>query len=305
MTEKPAAIAARRQAVFLPAEGASDLHIVDELIRERCPSFVSHWSWPLTRPLLYSLLGYDNARAMADHLQTLNGRQSFDFLAEKLQFRMQVEHIDRLPASGRCIVVANHPTGLADGVAVWEAIRKVRTDVVFFANADAIRVNPRFSDQVIPVEWVMEKRSPAKTRETLRQAGEAFAEEKCVVIFPSGKLARMIEGQLTEQDWFPTAVSLARKKNAPVIPLHLDARNSKLFYFFSRVNGELRDITLFHELLNKKGSRFDMGFGPEIPAEALQGDAGEVTDRLRDYVAYELGGDLDRAFENVSAPRET
>jgi len=239
---------------------------------------------------------------MADHLQTLNGRQSFDFLAEKLQFRMEVENAHRLPASGRCIVIANHPTGLADGVAVWEAIRKVRTDVVFFANADAIRVNPRFSDLVIPVEWVLDKRSPAKTRETLRQAGEAFAAEKCVVIFPSGKLARMINNQLTEQDWFPTAVSLARKKNAPVIPLHLEARNSKLFYFFSRVNGELRDITLFHELLNKKGSRFRMGFGPEIPGETLQGDAGTITDRLREYVAYTLGGDLDRTFENVSSP---
>ena len=304
MSEKPAAIEAGRQSVFLPAESNSGLHIADELIRERCPSFVSHWSWPVTRPILYSLLGYDKARAMADHLQTLNGRQSFEYLAQMLQFRMEVENLERLPSTGRCIVVANHPTGLADGVAVWEAIRKVREDVVFFANADAVRVNPRFSDLVIPVEWVLEKRSPAKTRETLRQAGEAFAAEKCVVIFPSGKLARMIDGTLTEQEWFPTAVSLARKKNAPVIPLHLDARNSWLFYFFSRVNGELRDITLFHELLNKKGSRFSMGFGPEVPAEALQGDANEVTARLRDYVAYELGEDLDRTFENVSPPRE-
>ncbi len=305
MSEKPAALEAGRQSVFLPANSNSGLHIADALIRERCPSFVSHWSWPVTRPILYGLLGYKKARAMADHLQTLNGRQSFDYLANMLAFDMQVDKLDRLPATGRCIVIANHPTGLADGVAVWEAIRKVRTDVVFFANADAVRVNPRFSDLIIPVEWVLDKRSPAKTRETLRQAGEAFAAEKCVVIFPSGKLARRVDGELAEQDWFPTAVSLARKKNAPVYPLHLEARNSWLFYFFSRVNGELRDITLFHELLNKKGSRFRMGFGPQVPQEGLQGDAGEVTARLRDYVAYELAEDLDRTFENDSCPRET
>jgi len=287
MTDDSLTVPARRSA-FLTDVVASDEHIVDTLIKERCPSFVDHWTWPVSRPLLYSLLGYRKARRMADHLMTLNGRDSFDYLADELEFNMTVEAIERMPKTGRLVVAANHPTGLADGVAVWEVLKQVRQDIVFFANADAMRVNPRFGDAMIPVEWVLDKRSPAKTRETLRLAKEAFVEEKCIVIFPSGKLAKKVDGVLTEQDWFPTVVSLARKHKAPILPLNLLAANSALYYFFSKLNGELRDITLFHELLNKKGSKFEMTFGPLIDHARLDGDATALTEALKDYVSYEL-----------------
>ena len=288
--------AVQKPSAFLADIAPTEDHIVDALIKERCPSFVGHWSWPLTRPTLYSLLGYDRARRMTDYLLTLNGRDSFDHLADELSFDLTLDAIEQMPKTGRLVVAANHPTGLADGVAVWEALKRVRRDIVFFANADAMRVNPRFGDTIIPVEWVLEKRSPAKTRETLKLAKQAFAEEKCVVIFPSGKLAKKIDGVLTEHSWFPTVVSLARKHKAPIQPLSLRAENSWLYYFFSRVNGELRDITLFHELLNKRGSKFEMTFGPLISPEQLEGDATEITTALRDYVSKNLSGDPQRAF---------
>ncbi|MEM7768076.1 MAG: 1-acyl-sn-glycerol-3-phosphate acyltransferase [Pseudomonadota bacterium] len=296
MAEKPAVLDAGRNAVFLPAETRTDLHIVDRLIRERCPSFVDHWTWPVTRPILYSLLGYRDARAMADQLQALSGTESFDVLARRLDFQLQVEAIERLPAEGRVIIAANHPTGLADGIAVWDVLKRVRSDIVFFANADAVRVNARFTDVIIPVEWLLEKRSPAKTRETLRQAGEAFAQEKCVVMFPSGKLAQLQDGALREREWFSTVVGLARKQKARIIPLNLQARNSQLYYFLSRVNGELRDITLFHELLNKRRSRFAMTFGTAIEPDDLQGPGAAVTAALQAYVAYALGDAPDLTF---------
>lgn len=282
--------AASTHAAFLAELEASDDHIVDRLIKERCPSFVDHWTWPAVRPLLYGVLGYDKACRMADYIQTLNGGDSFDHLSEQLAFDLTLNAIESMPTSGRLVVAANHPTGLADGVAVWDALRRVRRDIVFFANADALRVNPGFSDVLIPVEWVMDKRSPAKTRETLRLAKEAFAQEKCVVIFPSGKLAKKIDGVLTEQDWMPTVVSLARKHKAPVQPLNLQAANSWLYYLLSDMNGELRDITLFHELLNKKGSSFEMTFGPVIAPERFEGDATTHTEALREYVSSHLAG---------------
>lgn len=284
------------RSAFLPADTSGDKHIVDVLIEERCPSFAGHWTWPVVRPLLYSLLGYKTARTMADDLKRMSGVESFDHLADTLDFRITTHHLSRVPKTGRCVVIANHPTGLADGVAVWQALTAVRRDVVFFANADAMRVNPRFGDAMIPVEWVLEKRSPAKTRETLKLAGEAFAEGKCIVIFPSGKLAKMIDGKLTEQDWFPTAVGLARKQKAPIVPLNVDALNSRLYYFFAKLNGELRDITLFHELLNKKRSKFEMTCGPVIDAAALEGENVEITRLLRDYVAYEVQHAPDKSF---------
>ncbi|MEM1391517.1 MAG: 1-acyl-sn-glycerol-3-phosphate acyltransferase [Pseudomonadota bacterium] len=289
------------QSAFLEGIKKTDKHIIDELIMERCPSFVAHWSWSVMRPLLYSMLGYKKARKTADYLKTVRGQDGFDYLAEELSVSLKLDHIERMPKTGRLVVAANHPTGLADGVAVWDALRRVRRDIVFFANADAIRVNPRFDDVVIPVEWVMTKRTPAKTRETLRLAKAAFEEEKCIVIFPSGKLAKMVDGQLTEQEWMSSVISLARKYEAPVQPLNVDALNSWLYYFFARLNGELRDITLFHELLNKKNSPFDMTFGPLIGVSALSGDTNAITESLRQYVSYDLKGQpqLDFIPENT------
>lgn len=294
--EKPSQNDVTKASAFAMPATQTDQHIVDVLIEERCPSFVSHGTWPLVRPLLYKLLDYRKARTMADDLLQLDGRGSFNYIADRLAFEMNIQNLQHVPKTGRAVIVANHPTGLADGAAVWQALRQVREDVVFFANADAVRVNPRFSDVLIPVEWVKSKRSPAKTRETLRLAGQAFAEEKCVVIFPSGTLARMKDGVLTEQDWHSTAVALARKKAAPIIPLHVGAQNSRLYYFLARTNAELRDITLFHELLNKKGARFALHFGPSIPPEALAGDGAELTARLQTYVSNELKLDKRAAF---------
>ncbi len=284
-------------SAFHEAATDADQHIVDVLIEERCPKLRASWAWPLVRPVLYQMLGYGKARRMADEIVQLNGRQSFDLLSGQLAFDLSVDAIHRMPESGRLIVAANHPTGLADGVAVWDLLKQVRDDIVFFANADAVRVNPKFEDVIIPVEWVASKRTPAKTRETLRRAAEAFAQEKCVVIFPSGRLARRVDGVLEEKDWFSTVIGLARKQKAPILPLNLDARNSALYYLFCDLNDELRDITLFHELLNKRGSSFRMTFGQLIPPDILQGDSTALTNLLKRHVSYELLADRDAVFK--------
>lgn len=283
-------------SAFLPAAEPSDSHIVDVLIEERCPKLRASPAWPLARPLLYSMLGYGKARAMADDLTPLSGRDAFDRLARQLDLDLSVTALDRLPRTGRCIVAANHPTGLADGLAVWDLLKQVRDDIVFFANADALRVNPRFEDVIIPVEWVADKRTPAKTRETLKRAAAAFAEEKCVVIFPSGRLAVREDGRLKERGWFPTVVGLARKQVAPVVPLNLEARNSALFYLLCEISKELKDITLFHELLNKTGAKYRMTFGQPIAPETLSGDPVQLTEALKQHVAYALGEDAAARF---------
>jgi len=186
-------------------------HIVDELIYERAPGLTQTPIWPIVKPPLYGLLGYGLARRMADAVMPLSGQGALDYVADLLDLKVQALFLDRIPNTGRCVVVCNHPTGIADGLAVYEAIRKVRRDAIFFANADALRVSPRLGEVVIPVEWVEAKRTREKTRATLQAAKAAFEAERCLVIFPAGRLARRVkDGQLTDPEWAQTAVSLAR-----------------------------------------------------------------------------------------------
>lgn len=275
-----------------------DAHIVDIMIEERCPTWVSHWSWPVIRPALYGLLGYRKALRWADEIkQIATGTDCFAYLDRVLDLRVTSTGLDKVPRTGRTVIVANHPTGLADGSIVLAALKPIRTDIEIMANADACRINPRFAEVIIPVEWVQEKRSMPKTRETLRRTSASFANERALLIFPSGALAQMRQGKLVDEPWHQTAVTLARKNKAPVTPLHVGGRNSWLYYTFCGINRELRDITLFRELLNKQGDKFHLTFGPQIPWEHLNGDPQAVTDRLREYVETSLPNDPEKPFE--------
>jgi putative hemolysin len=282
--------------VSLPARRSGE-HIVDVLIAERAPRLTASPLWPLVRPSLYSVLGYGKARRMADAIANLSGQAALDHVSQLLDLKVSSLNLDRLPATGRCIVVANHPTGIADGIAVYDAIRKRRSDAIYFANADALRVSPRLGEVVIPVEWVVEKRSREKTRATLDAARAAFEAERCVVLFPAGRLARVgKDGQLTDPDWAPTAASLARKYGAPIVPIHVTGPTSTLFHLFDRFSQELRDVTLFHELLNKRKKSFRLNVGKPIPPSRLDIDATRATYALKAFTERVLPTQPDADF---------
>ena len=272
-------------------------HICDVLIAERAPRLTRSLAWPLVRPFLYKLLNYRAAVRMADAVRPLSGAGALDHMSDLMDLKVAVMNPERIPASGRCIVVANHPTGIADGIAVFDAIRARRADAVFFANADALRVSPRLGEAVIPVEWVVAKRTREKTRATLQAAKEAFEAERCVVMFPAGRLARVArDGSITDPEWAPTAASLARKYNAPVVPIHVAGPNSTLFHLFDRVSQELRDITLFHELLNKRRKPYQLKIGKPVPPSRLDIDAVKATYGLKAFTERVLPSQPDADF---------
>ena len=79
---------------------------------------------------------------------------------------------------------------------------------------------------------------------------------------------------------------MARKFNLPVIPLHITARNSVLFYLFDRIHPTLRDITLFHEVLNKKHQPYRLNIGAPIDPATLPSGSAEATEVLRQRTRY-------------------
>lgn len=275
---------------------ASGRHIVDELIEERGERIIRHPLWPLLKPALYRILHYGRAMTMADDIVGRSGIGVLDYLADLLALDVQTVMPEHIPADGAFILASNHPTGIADGIAVYEALRPVRQDITVFTNRDAIRVNPNLSEVLIPVEWRDQFRSPSKTKETLRQSARAFQDGRAIVIFPSGRIAYWAGG-LRERPWQASAVALARKNQVPILPVHIDARNSGLFYFFATWNTELRDMTVFHELLNKRGKTFRLTFGRPIEPDRLEGDVGERTRKLQAFCEGRLKDDSTATFE--------
>lgn len=271
-------------------------HIVDTLIAERGEKIVHSPFWPVMRPFLYSLLGYGKAIEFATETQSMDGYGVFNYLSEKLTLDIHCQRRERIPEAGGFIMVSNHPTGIADGVAVFDLLKDRRPDMMFFANRDAVRVNPRLVEMIVPVEWREEFKSKLKARETLQVTNDAIRQEKAMVLFPSGRIAYWAEGKLNERPWKNSAIGFARKYNLPILPVHLKARNSGLFYWFAKWSTELRDMTVFHELLNKKGDRFDFTIGKMIMPEELNGDAADVTTALENHTVHALAKDPDADF---------
>jgi putative hemolysin len=271
-------------------------HIVDLLIAERGRKIVTNPLWPLVRPALHRILNYREAIRMTDELAPLSGLDGLDRVSKLLELDLEVSGADWIPAAGRFLIAANHPTGLADAIAVYDAVRPTRRDIIFFANRDALRVNRRFGDVVIPVEWREDLKTRTKSRETLVGTGRAISEEKAIVLFPSGRIAFWADGKLNERPWQTSIISLARRYELPVLPVHVSARNSWLFYWFANWNTELRDMTVFHELLNKKHKKFAVRIGKPIEPDRLSGDIGEMTQKLQQHCAVELAGDGNSEF---------
>jgi len=261
------------------------VHIVDELILERAPRLVAKPRlFKLIKPWLYRLLSYNDAVFVADTIMPMSGREAFEYVSCRVDPAIQITGAENIPASGRCVIIANHPTGLADGMVVFKALKKWRPEHIYLANADALRVIPKGEDIIIPVEWVKEKRTHQKARQTLVSTKTALQAETCVVIFPSGVLGKLTWRGIQDKPWQNSAAMLAKKYNAPIIPLQIKARNSWLYYIFSNLNGELRDITLFYELLNKKSQKFKLTFGAPIMPQEVPQNAEEATAMIRAIV---------------------
>jgi putative hemolysin len=278
---------------------ARERHIIDTLIAERAPSFVSSPLWPVLRPALNTLLNRNKAVRMADHIAPLDGLAAMQAVSDLLRVDVVATGLERLPREGKVVIVSNHPTGIADGIAAWDALRPIRPDLAFYANSDAHRVSAGFIDVLVPVEWEDTKRTRDKTRTTLRLTQELFARNGALFIFPAGRLARLRNGVLRDPDWMTSAVSIARKNNAPILPVNMTGPWSFWFHAFDKVSKELRDITLFHELLNKRGKRFTLSAGPLIPPDALDGDPGDVTQSLKDHIELVMPGNADAVWGGV------
>ncbi len=264
--------------------------VVDQLIEERAPWLRRRGRGvPLIRALLHRVLQYDRTVRIGEALEPMPGAAAMQSLYEMIGLHVEITGLENVPLTGPAMVIANHPTGIADGIVLYGALAQRRPDLFIFANADAIRVLPPLGELIAPVEWRPEKRTHKQNRETMDYARTAFAAGRLAVLFPSGRLAKRRWWWLNERPWMASGAMMARKFNLPVIPLHVTARNSALFYLFDRIHPTLRDITLFHEVLNKSRQRYRLTIGTPIDPETLPAGSAEAIEVMRART-LELGG---------------
>lgn len=267
----------------------SGRHIIDVLIDERAKTFSQvPYLWEIMRLVLDPMLGYRKALDWADRLSPLSADDALHLMDELLPFNVLCRGQHHVPAEGPVVILANHPTGMVDGLAVRQALKQVRTDLSYFANRDAVRIVPGFETIIVPVEWLSERRSPKRMRETLQSLHAAIKARRAIVTFPAGGMAKLTIHGLKELPWLPGAIKLIQKHDIPAIPVHIRARNSWVYYLFSLLHEELRDLTRFHEIRDKRNRTFELTFGPPLSQKQLSGPPEIIARQLQKLIEDDL-----------------
>ena len=173
----------------------------------------------------------------------------------------------RIPATGPCIVVANHPFGMIEGIAMAALLAPIRTDFRFLGNflLDQIPEMRPFNIAVDPFGGAGSK---GRNVPGMRAAHRWLEQGGMLVLFPAGEVAHLRWGgrEVVESPRPAHLARLVRRSGAPVIPMHFAGRNSAWFQALGLVHPMLRTLRLPHELLNKFGHALPLSVGDPIPA---------------------------------------
>jgi len=165
----------------------------------------------------------------------------------------------------RCIVVANHPLGGLDGMALMHVIGKVRSDIVFPVN-DLLMNVPGLKPLFIPIN------KHGSNIENVQLINATFASEKVILYFPAGLVSRKQKGGIiTDLEWKKTFITKARQYQRDIIPVYIKGRNSDRFYNFARwrkrlrIKANIEMIFLVDEMMKQKDKTIRLIFGSPIP----------------------------------------
>ena len=162
----------------------------------------------------------------------------------KIDYLVQHDEIRNIPATGRVLIVANHPLGGLDGLALLRLIGALRRDVLIVVNELLMNIKP-LKGVFLPIDvFGQDTKKPALSRII-----DALNDEKAVIIFPSGEVSRAGAKGIRDRKWLSGFLRIAEKTSAPILPIHIRARNSMLFYLASRLSQTLSMLMLPREMI--------------------------------------------------------
>ena len=238
------------------------------ILLEQMPS-IARYPKLLRRLLLLTLQWLICERRINRFLSQHAMTRDFDFVDQVFQLvptDCTVRHSDleNIPARGRVIIVANHPLGGLDGLALLRLVSSVRRDVRIVVNELLLNIT-QLNNLFLPVDAMGGETRKADISRIL----DALNNDEAVIIFPSGEVSRAGPKGIRDRKWLPGFIQLAKTAYAPVLPVHIKARNSNLFYVVSRISRPLSMLMLPREMLGF-GGQMKFTIGQMITPKAIE-----------------------------------
>lgn len=196
----------------------------------------------------------------------LKGFEFVDAVLDYFDFDYTVSSTDlqNIPSSGKVVIIANHPLGGLDALCLLRLIGQVRKDVKIVAN-DFLSGFEALNSLTIMIDNYKIKQS----KTDIKKIYEALNNEEALIIFPAGEVSRATTKGIKDPIWNKGFLNFAQNSNAPILPIFLDAKNSKTFYTISVINKTFSTLLLSHEMFNKKSKRINVKIGQIIPNENI------------------------------------
>lgn len=234
---------------------------LESLIAQRHPRWFAGARAAWTRPLVQGLSRFARLDVANEFLQAhahLKGFAFVDAVLDFLRVRYTVDQVERerIPRTGRLLIVANHPAGAHDALALLHLVASLREDVRILGN-DWLRSIEALRPFLLPVS-VFGGAPDAASLEAVHAALEA---EQCVIVFPAGEVSRLGWRGVEDGRWRRGFLHFARRSRAAVLPVRIRARNSMMFYGASALYRPLGTALLPREALSRRGTRLDLRIG--------------------------------------------
>ena len=241
---------------------------LEQVLESRFPEFAPRPEI-LARPMLAlmkRIAREDDANAFLAQCEGLEGFEFVDRMLEWFNFSYKVvgREIENIPAEGRVVIVANHPLGLLDGVALLKLVGEVRRDVRIVANDVLLQLDAMRS-LMLPVANM----GGGDNRENVKAIEAALGNDEAVIVFPSGEVSRAGLTGIRDPRWRGGFLRFAEATRAPLLPVRLRARNSALFYGVSTIFRPLSTLMLLREPHLQRNGTMEVRIGEPIPWKAL------------------------------------
>lgn len=180
----------------------------------------------------------------------------------KLNIEMLADSTEMIPREGALLLVANHPFGALDAIALGHHLAQVRPDVKIMANSLLARM-PEAVAEVIPVDPFGGRGSVRQNIRSMRSARTWLEQGGTLVIFPAGEVSHYHprKNRVTDPVWNTHAANLAKKVQCPVLPVYFEGRNSWFFQMAGLLHPRLRTLLLAREVVAGRNKRIRMVIG--------------------------------------------